>query len=31
MPCTYCPIKKECYSKDTPTGTVQIERFKVPL
>jgi hypothetical protein len=30
MPCTYCPIKKQCYSKDTPTGTVQIERFKVP-
>jgi CRISPR/Cas system-associated exonuclease Cas4 (RecB family) len=30
MPCTYCPIKKECYSKDTPIGTVQIERFKVP-
>jgi hypothetical protein len=30
MPCTYCPIKKECYSKDTPVGTVQIERFKVP-
>ena len=30
MPCTYCPIKKQCYSKETPTGTVQIERFKVP-
>lgn len=30
MPCTYCPIKKECYSKDTPVGTVQIELFEVP-
>jgi hypothetical protein len=30
MPCTYCPIKKQCYSKDTPIGTVRIERFKVP-
>ena len=30
MPCTYCPIKKECYSKDTPVGTVQIELFAVP-
>jgi hypothetical protein len=31
MPCTYCPIKKECYSKDTPVGTVQIELFEVPV
>jgi hypothetical protein len=31
MPCTYCPIKKECYSKDTPIGTVQIELFEVPV
>jgi CRISPR/Cas system-associated exonuclease Cas4 (RecB family) len=30
MPCTYCPIKKECWSKDTPVGTVQIESYKVP-
>jgi len=30
MPCTYCPIKKECYSKETPVGTVQIEKFEVP-
>lgn len=30
MPCTYCPIKKQCYAKDTPTGTVQIELYKVP-
>lgn len=30
MPCTYCPIKKECYSKSTPIGTVEIELFKVP-
>jgi hypothetical protein len=30
MPCTYCPIKKECYSKETPVGEVQIELFKVP-
>jgi hypothetical protein len=30
MPCTYCPVKKECYSKETPVGTVQIEKFEVP-
>lgn len=30
MPCTYCPIKKECYSKETPIGTVQIELYEVP-
>jgi hypothetical protein len=30
MPCTYCPIKKECYSKDTPVGTVQIELYETP-
>jgi hypothetical protein len=28
MPCTYCPVKKECYSG--LTGTVQIESYKVP-
>jgi hypothetical protein len=28
MPCTYCPVKKECYAG--LTGTVQIERFEVP-
>jgi hypothetical protein len=30
MPCTYCPIKKECYSKETEVGTVEIELFEVP-
>lgn len=30
MPCTYCPIKKECWKKDAPLGTVQIELFEVP-
>jgi CRISPR/Cas system-associated exonuclease Cas4 (RecB family) len=30
MPCTYCPIKKQCYSKDIPVGTVQIELLEVP-
>ena len=30
MPCTYCPVKKECYNKETPLGTVQIELFEVP-
>ena len=29
MPCTYCPIKKQCYSKETPMGTVQIEKFSI--
>jgi CRISPR/Cas system-associated exonuclease Cas4 (RecB family) len=29
-PCTYCPIKKECWSKDAELGTVQIETYKVP-
>lgn len=29
MPCTYCPIKKECYAKTTEIGTVQIERYMV--
>ncbi len=28
MPCTYCPIKKECYAG--LIGTVQIESYKVP-
>ena len=28
--CKYCPIKKECWDKSTPTGTVQIEAFEVP-
>ena len=30
MPCTYCPIKKECWNKNAPMGTVQIEMFEVP-
>lgn len=30
MPCTYCPIKKECYAKTTSLGTVQIELYEVP-
>lgn len=29
MPCTYCPVKKQCYSKETPIGTVQIEKFSI--
>jgi hypothetical protein len=28
MPCTYCPVKKECYAG--LTGTVQIESYQVP-
>ena len=28
MPCTYCPVKKECYSKETPIGEVQIELYE---
>jgi len=28
MPCTYCPVKKECYAG--LTGTVQIESYVVP-
>ncbi len=28
MPCTYCPIKKECYAG--LIGTVQIDQYKVP-
>jgi hypothetical protein len=31
MPCTYCPIKKECYAKTTPVGTVEIDLFEVPV
>ena len=30
MPCTYCPIKKQCWAKDSPNGTVQIELYEVP-
>jgi len=30
MPCTYCPIKKECYAKGGPEGTVDIDLFVVP-
>ena len=30
MPCTYCPIKKECYDKSGPIGTVQIELYEAP-
>ena len=27
---TDCPVKKECYSKDTPIGTIRIDRFEIP-
>jgi hypothetical protein len=30
MPCTYCPIKKECYTKGGPEGTVDLDLFVVP-
>jgi CRISPR/Cas system-associated exonuclease Cas4 (RecB family) len=30
MPCTYCPVKKECWSKTASIGTVQIELFEAP-
>jgi hypothetical protein len=30
MPCTYCPVKKACYDKSGPVGTVQIEMYSVP-
>jgi len=30
MPCTYCPVKKECYAKNGPVGTVEIDLFSVP-
>lgn len=30
-PCTYCPIKKACWSKTADEGSVEIEMFKVPL
>jgi CRISPR/Cas system-associated exonuclease Cas4 (RecB family) len=30
MPCTYCPVKKACYDKSGPVGTVQIELYQVP-
>jgi hypothetical protein len=30
MPCTYCPVKKECWSKTASLGTVQIELYEVP-
>jgi CRISPR/Cas system-associated exonuclease Cas4 (RecB family) len=29
-PCNYCPLKKECWSKDASVGTVQIEMYEVP-
>jgi hypothetical protein len=29
MPCTYCPVKKECYEKGGPVGTVEIDLFSV--
>ena len=29
-PCTYCPIKKECWAKGAEIGTVQIEPYRVP-
>lgn len=28
--CKYCAVKKECWKKDAPTGTVQIEPYEVP-
>mgnify|MGYP000430141996 CR=1 FL=1 len=28
MPCTYCPIKKECYDKSGPVGTVEIDLYE---
>lgn len=28
--CKYCPIKKACWDKSAPAGTVQIEAFEVP-
>jgi CRISPR/Cas system-associated exonuclease Cas4 (RecB family) len=30
MPCTYCPVKKQCWDKGYGVGTVQIELMKVP-
>jgi hypothetical protein len=30
MPCTYCPVKKECFAKDASLGSVQIELYQVP-
>jgi hypothetical protein len=30
MPCTYCPIKTECYEKGGPVGTVELDLFVVP-
>lgn len=30
MPCTYCPLKKECWDKGAEIGTVQIELYEVP-
>ena len=30
-PCKYCPIKKECWSKSAPLGTVQIQLYEVPV
>ena len=30
MPCTYCPIKTECYTKGGPVGTVELDLFVVP-
>jgi CRISPR/Cas system-associated exonuclease Cas4 (RecB family) len=30
MPCTYCPIKKECWKKDADPGSVDIDLYEVP-
>jgi CRISPR/Cas system-associated exonuclease Cas4 (RecB family) len=30
LPCTYCPVKKECWAKGSPVGTVQIDLMGVP-
>ena len=28
--CKYCPIKKECWSKTSEIGDIQIEAYEVP-
>lgn len=30
MPCTYCPVKKECWSKKADPGSVDIPLYEVP-
>jgi len=29
LPCTYCPVKKECWAKGSNPGTVEIDLMKV--